>query len=406
MTTKEKARAYEAALERAKYYQKENGSAVISAIFPELSESDDEKVRKALVKYFTLSDEHAYNETCGVSYKDIVAWLEKQKELTSDEEKQGKEDVLWCINQAKKYAKDENEMGTCWFAEKWLEKQGDSAIPQVYETKNGEVITYSESEGYKVVEPKFKNGQWIVWKDKCYKVNYNACGYELFDENGWSTSWDYKTIEDNAHIWTIQDAKDGDVLFQDLMDGMTFIYCGINPHMAILYSFIISNDGEDVLPYHIGKPNTGIGNIEENKNIIYPATKEQRDFLFQKMKEAGYEWDAEKKELKKIDARENLTLDGDLMQTDSMVIESSWNEEDEKMVEDALQFAHEYGRHGLWCWLKSLKGRVQPQPKQGWSNVDKKHCQMLQNIICDSGASAYLANKLSDWLNSLKDRIN
>ena len=43
----------------------------------------------------------------------------------SDEEKQGKEDVLWCINQAKKHAKDENEMGTCWFAEKWLEKQGE-----------------------------------------------------------------------------------------------------------------------------------------------------------------------------------------------------------------------------------------------------------------------------------------
>lgn len=32
----------------------------------------------------------------------------------------------------------------------------------------------------------------------------------------------------------------------------------------------------------------------------YPATKEQRDMLFAKMKEAGYEWDAEKKELRKI----------------------------------------------------------------------------------------------------------
>lgn len=32
---------------------------------------------------------------------------------------------------------------------------------------------------------------------------------------------------------------------------------------------------------------------------VFPATKEQRDLLFQKMEEAGYEWDAEKKELKK-----------------------------------------------------------------------------------------------------------
>ena len=33
---------------------------------------------------------------------------------------------------------------------------------------------------------------------------------------------------------------------------------------------------------------------------FHPATKEQRDFLFQKMHEAGYEWDADKKELKSI----------------------------------------------------------------------------------------------------------
>ena len=35
---------------------------------------------------------------------------------------------------------------------------------------------------------------------------------------------------------------------------------------------------------------------------IYPATKEQRELLFKKMKEAGYEWDSDKKELRKIDA--------------------------------------------------------------------------------------------------------
>ena len=35
-------------------------------------------------------------------------------------------------------------------------------------------------------------------------------------------------------------------------------------------------------------------------NDAKPASKEQRDILFSKMKKAGYEWDAEKKELKKI----------------------------------------------------------------------------------------------------------
>ena len=38
-------------------------------------------------------------------------------------------------------------------------------------------------------------------------------------------------------------------------------------------------------------------------NTVKPATKIQRDFLFRKIKEAGYEWDAEKKELKKIEQK-------------------------------------------------------------------------------------------------------
>ena len=39
-----------------------------------------------------------------------------------------------------------------------------------------------------------------------------------------------------------------------------------------------------------------------NKCFI-PATKEQRDLLFAKMKEAGYEWNGEKKELRKIEQK-------------------------------------------------------------------------------------------------------
>lgn len=65
-----------------------------------------------------------------------------------------------------------------------------------------------------------------------------------------------------------------------------------------------------------------------------PATKEQRDLLFQKMKKADYEWDAEKKELRKIDARENLTLDGDLMEADCPLVEQkpAWSEENEDTI--------------------------------------------------------------------------
>ena len=158
------------------------------------------------------------------------------------------------------------------------------------------------------VGTKFQRGEWIASKglNTARIISNDGDRYEVefIDGNRGFPHIDY--VDRNFHLWSIADAKDGDILFQDLMCGKTFIYSGINSDKAILYSFIISNDGKEVLPYHIGKPNIGIGYIEENKNIIHPATKEQRDTLFTKMKEAGYEWDTEKKELKEI-VRQNTT---------------------------------------------------------------------------------------------------
>lgn len=64
----------------------------------------------------------------------------------------------------------------------------------------------------------------------------------------------------------------------------------------------------------------------------------------------------------------------------------SWSEEDEEKFNRTL-FYVKNPRQGvlkdtmLVEWLKSIKDRVQPQPKQEWSNMDKSHCQMLQKII-------------------------
>lgn len=184
-----------------------------------------------------------------------------------------------------KYYENENSTIEDGFSN-WLMEHYDNVIP----TFDG-------------VEPKFKVGDWIACKElKTAKIiNINGDRYEVEFIDGIKGFPHIDYIDRIFHLWSINDAKDGDVLFQDLMGGKTFIYNGINPDMAILYSFIINNDGEDVMPYHIGKPNTGIGYIEENKNIIHPATKEQCDTLFAKMHEAGYGWDNEKKGLKKIE---------------------------------------------------------------------------------------------------------
>ncbi|MBO6273877.1 hypothetical protein J6O48_14060 [bacterium] len=97
-----------------------------------------------------------------------------------------------------------------------------------------------------------------------------------------------KDLYDNFKLWTIQDAKDGDVLYAN---GAPFIYKRHDKDYVYFYC------GVNVGGYFIEA--NGI-DIWDNSNKVYPATQEQRDLLFRKMKEAGYEWDNEKKELKKI----------------------------------------------------------------------------------------------------------
>ena len=87
MTEKEKAEAYDEALERARAINNgkdvdvESGTTICEYIFPELKESEDEKIRKEIISilrntYWT-SNRNRFNE--------LVAWLEKQDEQTSSQ---------------------------------------------------------------------------------------------------------------------------------------------------------------------------------------------------------------------------------------------------------------------------------------------------------------------------------
>lgn len=94
----------------------------------------------------------------------------------------------------------------------------------------------------------------------------------------------------NWHLWSIEEAKDGDILASG---GVVFIFKTIHGvklycHCSAFKDGSFFADSYDLL-------------TEKYFGEVYPATKEQRYLLFQKMKEAGYEWDVEKKELNKIE---------------------------------------------------------------------------------------------------------
>lgn len=93
MTQEEKAMAYDKAIEKIKYVMVHGVSPVLNKediedIFPELKESEDERIRKAIIDFFkSVADNTTYSL---VPKKDILAWLEKHKPVEHLELKAGR----------------------------------------------------------------------------------------------------------------------------------------------------------------------------------------------------------------------------------------------------------------------------------------------------------------------------
>ena len=79
MTEKEKAKAYDEAVERAKKFY---GNGITEEIFPELKESDDEKIRWWIIDdiRYNINNEPLNNSEYKKKAEKAIAWLEKQGE--------------------------------------------------------------------------------------------------------------------------------------------------------------------------------------------------------------------------------------------------------------------------------------------------------------------------------------
>lgn len=227
-------------------------------IFPELKESKDDRIVRCLLNYF---NHVRYNglDLKGTDIDEVIAWLEKQNE--------------------QKHFSDFN-------ANDWYVSKVDGKIHD---------MTYNPTDK---VEPKFRVGDWIIFNGLILHIDEIVNGYYRTTSigDGIHNSYDWN-IDNAARLWTIQDAKEGDVL---VSDEVIFIFnkihgVWVNCHCSLHKDGSFCEKNYDLM--HIKYAET-----------IYPATKHERDLLFQKMKEEGYEWDSEKKELKKIEVK---TLNAD-----------------------------------------------------------------------------------------------
>ena len=182
-------------------------------------ESDDEKIKNAILNHLKKMWGNCQDDVCGVHVEDAIDWLEKQG------------------------------------------------------------------------EPKFKIGDWVVRGETIAQIlDIQEQYYVGLDINGKDFVSSRFLNDDKIHLWTIQNVKDGDVLVNG---SNIFIFHFINNRRLMEYCHVNMDDGNFY---------NNIGRNERFCTIdapVIPATKEQRDALMNAMNDAGYEWDVEKKELKK-----------------------------------------------------------------------------------------------------------
>ena len=301
---------------------------------------------------------------------------------------------------------------------KYIEKQGEQKPILDFKASNWYVskvdgkihdLTYNPTNK---IEPKFKVGDWVVRGDTIAQIlDIQEQYYVGLDINGKDFTSSRFLNDDKIHLWTIKDAKDGDVVV-DKSDGTIGIFQSIGHHPdggscndpSYCFLHCRYDDGYFYADFENG-------NTVSSEDVI-PATKEQRDLLFQKMKEAGYEWDAEKLELKKIeeDGVEykkhiiselvNLAITGVKQKSESV-----WSEEDEKMCQETIDWfekkcfpyaleSENPARESI-KWLKSLKGRITWKPS-------KEQMDALLGIMIESGFDYIDYNTLESLYNDLK----
>lgn len=159
--------------------------------------------------------------------------------------------------------------GSGWWSEKELEPY-DSAIG---------------------INSKFNIGDWIVGEECiCKVVDIRGRFYKLYFMDGQTVNIDIPYADEKYRFWTIQDAKDGDVLsyVTDKGNLLILIYKSLyKPYKGhVHYHAILENN-------KFSDKGTCCISIDNLK----PATKEQRDLLFEEMEKSGYIWDVNRKEM-------------------------------------------------------------------------------------------------------------
>ena len=339
----------------------------LESVLSELKESEDERIINALKEGFKYHQ--LFNPTFGgIPCIEIVNWLEKQGEQKPTDKVKPKFKVGDIIR----------FKGSETLEEEVEPHEIVSYYNELYVFADGTTDLFREQDLYELVEhkpsdkveTKFKVGDWCIDNEdgvmfKIVKVLDNTYIYETTEGKEYSCT--HYSLENDAKLWTIQDAKPGDMLYCDDSNNKTiylFKEQRGSSNIANAYFQILNMNNELRLMFNKA--------ADFNSNTK-PATKEQRDTLMKAMTDAGYTFDFEKKELKKI---EENSFECDRVEKAMSNAGYEWSEE------------------------THLLKKIEQKPS--WSEDDER---LYQSIIDDTVQKNQLDSKQIDWLKSIKQRI-
>lgn len=330
---------------------------------PELKESEDERIRKELIA--TFQNGITYNQISKARAKDYIAWLEKQGEQSIC--KIPSREIILAI----------------WdLGNEWKELTNGSIS-----TEHGTQLDYVQKHWlgeYKPadkVEPKFKIGDTIKCKydDRQFTIKSVDLdkGKYTYTQEGCGNDIDYadekfELVEQKPV--TVPKFREGDII----------------KHKDTNEIFEVSKIeifDTDEIYYHL----TNGGYICENSDN------------FERV---------EQKPAEMKTPEESLGIDSDTYNkiVDECVYgeqKPAWSEEDESWFKElelmVLSFSNDDSyRKKFFDWLKSLKDRVQPQPK--WSEEDEAMRTRCIGVLgkCYMGELPTKVEEELNWLKSLK----
>ena len=245
--------------------------------------------------------EKKYKKALDIARKchDTTMWLDERvmlkemfPELAMSDDKKSKNWILEYLYDGLRKS-DEQFKGQFKAAITWLEKQGDTDPCSDCTNDKGcvtceyDVLREATPQPTNKVEPKFKVGDWITEGYNLWRI----IGIKQLEYILQSPAVnDYIPFVDKTfHLWTIHDAKDGDLIYVSTeLKGIQAIFHKFENGIIYFHCSLCSDFTQGgYMP---------IRNVE----LVNPLLQTQHQRFFQKMQEAGYQWDAEKKELKKI----------------------------------------------------------------------------------------------------------